>query len=164
MVGFWCSFGPSTGLACDQRPDDSPSLTYETAPLPEPIEILGTPRLVLHASSSAPVAFFCARLCDVAPDGASTLITRGALNATRRRSQVHPEPLAPGEIYELAVDLRVISWVVPASHRLRLSVTSAEWPLLWPSPYPATNAVHFGGERPSRLELPIVGPAEPALP
>jgi hypothetical protein len=163
-VGFWCPSEPPAGLAGDQRIDDARSLTYETAPLAESLEILGVPRLVLHASSTAPVAFFCARLCDVAPDGASTLITRGALNATRRRTQRHPEPLQPGEVYELTIDMRVISWVVPAGHRLRLSVASAEWPLLWPSPYPAANAVHHGGDRPSRVELPVVGPADPSLP
>ena len=146
------------------RSDDVRSLTYDTPPLDEPLEILGRPRVVLHAASTAPVAFFVAKLCDVAPDGTSTLITRGALNGTRRRSQETPEPLYPGEIYELEILLKVTSWTVPASHRLRLSLSSADWPVIWPSPHPATNRVYYGPAHESRLLVPAVGVQQLALP
>jgi putative CocE/NonD family hydrolase len=159
-AGDWCPTEPPSGLAGDQRTDDALSLTYDTPPLAAPLEILGTPAVVLFVSSTAPVAFFSARLCDVAPDGRSTLITRGALNATRRRSSQVPEPLRPGEVYELMIPLRVISWVLPAGHRLRLSVASADWPMIWPSPYPAEQSVYYGRATPSRLSLPTV-PVEP---
>jgi predicted acyl esterase len=162
--GFWCPADPPSGIAGDQRGDDARSLTYETAPLEHDLEILGTPEVILFGSSTAPVAFFCVKLCDVAPDGTSTLITRGALNATRRSSQQKPEPLEPKEVYELKIELRVMSWVVPAGHRLRLSIAGADWPLLWPSPYPATHSVRFGAAHPSRLVLPVVGTADKKLP
>jgi putative CocE/NonD family hydrolase len=163
-AGSWVAFEPPYGLAGDQQFDDVRSLTYDTPPLGEPLEILGRPRVVLYAASTAPVAFFVAKLCDVAPDGTSTLIARGALNATRRGSQESPEPLRPGEIYELAIQLKVTSWTVPASHRLRLSLSSADWPTIWPSPYSATNRVYYGPAQASRLLLPTVGVPQPALP
>jgi hypothetical protein len=69
--------------------------------------------------------------------------------------------MQPGEVYELEIPLRVISYVVPAGHRLRLSVSSSDFPTVWPTPYRSTNRVHRRG---SRLELPTVPSAEPGLP
>jgi uncharacterized protein len=156
--------GPPFGLARDQAPDDARSLTYTSAPLERPLEILGCPHVVLHAASTAEVAFFSVRLCDVAPDGASTLVSRGILNATHRTSHRDPSPVVPGEVMELEIPLKVTSWVFQAGHCLRVSVASADWPTVWPSPHPATNTVHHGQARPSHISLPVVGQADPALP
>lgn len=160
--GLWSGGTYDLVLPVDQREDEAHSLSYTTEPLTEALEILGWPDLALHAESSAPVAAFVAKLCDVAPDGTAALVTRGVLNATRRRSLRDPEPLQPGEVYELSIRLDCTSWVFPPGHRVRLDVSSADWPNVWPTPEPATNAVHHGGARPSRLTLPVA-PA-PALP
>jgi predicted acyl esterase len=56
--------------------------------------------VVLHISSSASVIGFAVNLSDVAPDGASQLVAKGMLNATRRESLAHPQPLRPNEMYE----------------------------------------------------------------
>jgi hypothetical protein len=61
---------------------------------------------------------------------------------------------------ELEIPLKVTSWVFQPGHRLRVSVAGADWPTVWPSPYPATNTVYHGRVRPSRIILPVV--SEPA--
>ncbi|MGH2521722.1 MAG: CocE/NonD family hydrolase [Anaerolineales bacterium] len=158
-AGFWCPLPPPWGLARDQATDEARSLNYATAPFEEPLEILGFPKATLHVSSSAEIAFFCVKISDVAPDGSSTLVSRGILNATHRKSHRDPEPLTPGETYELEIPLKVVSWVFKPGHRLRVSISSSDWPTIWPSPLPATNKIYHGRARPSRIILPVAGPS-----
>ena len=86
------------------------------------------------------------------------------LNATRRSSLTDPEPLTPGEVYELELEIDTTAWRFPRGHRIRLAIASADWPNVWPTPEPATNTVHRGAERPSRLVLPTVPPDGSATP
>ena len=160
-AGLW-SGGLPIGLPGDQRPDEAFSLVYTTEPLREEVHILGWPRAVLHASSSAPVIGFVTTLGEVAPDGTSHLVTRGMLNATRRDSFEEPVPLVPDQAYELDIQLDCTSWVFAKGHRIRLSISSADWPNVWPTPQLASNRVFRGSARPSRLILPIV-PAQGSL-
>src|SRR5207245_2913659 len=118
----------------DQRPDEALSLVYTSPPIEEELLVLGRPRAVLHVSSTASVIGFAASLADVAPDGASHLVVKGMLNATRRRSLVDPEPLVPGEVYELELDLDATAWLFEPGHRVRLAVANADWPNVWPTP------------------------------
>jgi len=99
---------------------------------------------------------FVARLCDVAPDGTSALICSGVLNGTRRQSLEDPVEMVAGEIYELDIELDATAWRFDPGHRMRLSVASADFPNLWPTPYPGTNRVFLDALHPSRLELPTV--------
>src|SRR5262249_20117035 len=85
----------------DQREREASAAVYVTARLAEPLELLGYPRLVLHADSSAEVITFVARLCDVAPDGSSALITNGILNATHRESHRAPAPGGGGGVTQV---------------------------------------------------------------
>jgi putative CocE/NonD family hydrolase len=155
-----CMGGALPGMQpTDQRADDAWSLVYTSAPLESDLEVVGYPTVVLHASATAEVAFFSVKLCDVAPDGRSTFVTRGLLNATRRDSLREPEPLVPGRVYELRIELDCCAWVFPAGHRLRLVVAGGDWPNIWPAPLPSTHAIYRGPEHPSRLELPVAPPA-----
>jgi len=99
------------------------------------------------------------RLSDVAPDGTSALVSAGVLNLTHRRSHSMPEPMRPGEVEEVRIPLRTAGYRWLAGHRLRVAISSSLWPVLWPSPYPATFRLHRGTATPSRLELPVVPPA-----
>ncbi len=159
----WGAGGAPNGLSRDLRPDEALSLTYTGPPLSEPLDIIGFPEAVLHLSSSAPVAHVVVRLTDVAPDGTSAHVTSGVLNLTHRNGHDRPEPLTPGEVYPIRVILKAAGYRFLAGHRIRLSVASAWWPVIFPSPYPADNALHHGGLTPSRLILPVVGP-DPDLP
>ena len=140
------------GLPTDQRVDEIHSLNYTSAPLDEPLEVFGRPRVLLHASSTAPVMAFVARLCDVAEDGSSALICTGVLNATRRDSLSDPTALEPGKVYELEVELDATGWRFAAGHCIRLSICSADFPNLWPTPYRGVNRIGHA----SQLVLPTV--------
>ena len=153
--GLW-SAGVPFGLPGDQRVDEIYAANYTSAPLDEPLEIIGMGKAVIYVSSTAPVMAFVARLSDVAPDGTSAQVTIGVLNGTRRNSLTDPEPMEPGEIYALHVDLDATAWRFERGHRVRLSISSADFPNLWPTPYNGTNRVYRDGGRASYLELPVV--------
>jgi putative CocE/NonD family hydrolase len=161
--GLW-SGGLQFGLPGDQRADEAFSLVYTTPPLEEEVYLLGWPRVVLHAASSASVMGFAVSLCDVAPDGASHLITAGMLNATRRESLSQPQALTPGEVYELEIEIDCTAWKFAKGHRIRLSIASADFPNVWPTPELGANHVFRGAARPSRLILPTVPPQGSAQP
>ena len=156
---FWSAGGMSYYLADDQRDDEALSVTYTSGALEQELHLLGWPRVIVHVSSSAPVAAFVAKLADVAPDGHSALIADGSLNATRRESLTDPSPLEPGERYELEIPMPPTGWVVEPGHRLRLAISSSDFPNLWPTPYRATNRIYHGGGYASRLILPVVPPS-----
>jgi predicted acyl esterase len=158
--GYWSGGGISFYLPDDQREDEAYSAVFTTPPFEQDVSILGWPRVILHASSSAKVATFVAKLADVAPDGHSALIVDGSLNATRRTSLTDPEPLAPGEVYELDVPMNPTGWVIPAGHRLRLAISGADFPNLWPTPEAARLRVYHDASRPSRVMLPVVAPSQ----
>jgi len=144
------------GLARDLRPDEALSLTYTSDPLNEPIDIIGLPEAILFVSSTAPVAYVVVRLTDVAPDGTSSHVTTGILNLTHRDGHDQPKPLAPNEVYEVRVQMKAAGYRFLPGQRIRLSVASQYWPVIFPSPYPADNFIHRGAAAPSRLILPIV--------
>jgi len=150
-------------LQPDQRPVDAFSLVYDSAPLGAENAILGMPEVHLRASATAPLANWFARLSDVAPDGSVTLITFGGLNGTQRESMSDPQDLEPGKIYSLRVPMRFTSWVFPVGHRIRLSVSNAQWPMFWPTPYAMTTSLYLGGGESPRLLLPTV-PVAGSLP
>ncbi len=148
---WWGNFTP------DQRAVDAAgSLVYESAPLTEDLEILGFPMAMLHASASAPLANWFGRLTDVAPDGSVTLVTGGGLSGARRDPSTEPTALEPGKVYPLELELHVTSWVFPKGHKIRLAISNAFFPLNWPTPYPMTTSLYFGGDRISKLVLPTV--------
>jgi putative CocE/NonD family hydrolase len=119
--------GPQDQAAVEARAD---VLVYTSAPLEQPLRIAGPLRARVFLQSDAPDTDLVLRLTDVAPDGRSINIQEGALRARYRRSVLAPQPLVPGEIAALDVDLRAIAWRLPAGHRLRLQVTSSAFPRL----------------------------------
>ena len=162
-AGLWSGGVPFGAMPGDQRPDEARSLVYTAAPLAAPLTILGRARAILHVVPGAEVAALAVSLSDVAPDGASHLVAKGMLNGTRRTSLTTPEPLVPGTVHELAIDIDATAWRFGAGHRIRLSVATADWPNVWPTPTLATVDLRRGAAAPSRLELPVV-PNEGALP
>ncbi len=152
------------GMPIDQRPDDAYSVLYATPPLDAPVTLLGEPAALLHVSSTAETAYFHVRLCDVAPDGAVALIADGGLLASHRSSHEAPEPIVPGEVYELSIKLRHTAYRIAAGHRLRVAVSSADFQNAWPTGVAAHNTVHRGRTHPSRVILPIAAADRHPLP
>ncbi len=155
----WGAGSVPNGLARDLRPDEATIPTYTSAPLTESLDILGMPEAVLHLSCSPPVAHVVVRLSDVAPDGTSSQVTVGILNLTHHQSHSQPRHLIPDTVYEVHVPLRAAGYRFLPGHRLRLSIASAWWPVIFPSPYESENALHRGPSHPSRLILPTLSPA-----
>jgi putative CocE/NonD family hydrolase len=155
----WGAGGPPNGLARDLRPDEAFGPTFTSERLTTAVEILGVPEVVLHLAASAPVATAVVRLSDVAPDGTSAQVSAGILNLTHRRSHERPEPLEPGRVEEVRVALRPAGYRFAPGQRIRVSVASSAWPVIWPSPYAADLELHRGPATPSRLILPVVPPA-----
>ena len=118
----------------DQRLDDEQSCTFDTAPLEDTLNVVGQAVAHLYLSADQPVANVAIRLCDVHPSGESTLVTYGVLNLTHRESNETPEALVPGKAYRIDVALNHIAYRLPKGHQLRLSISNAYWPLIWPSP------------------------------
>jgi hypothetical protein len=161
-VAAWisCAGKLPWGQPDDQRPDDAMSLTYDWEPLADEVELLGQPRLELELTSSAPVAFLSAKLCDVFPDGTSALVTRGVLNLAHRESSTQPSPLEPGSRVRIRLELEATSWVFERGHGLRLSLAGSDWPNVWPPPEAATLTVARGSVA---LSLPVVEGPSPIL-
>jgi len=155
---------PPWAMPLDQRQDEAYSLTYTTPPLEADVEVTGTPAAHLFVSSSADVAYFAVKVCDVAPDGTSKLVSDGGLNATHRNSDSRPGPLVPGEVYELRFDLKSIAYIFPAGHRIRVAISSADFQNAWPVSKAAINTLVRGAECPSRVVLPVAPPQVPLLP
>jgi hypothetical protein len=140
----------------DQRPDEAYSLNFTTARLDEDMEITGFPRALIYVSSSAKVASFVVRLSDVSESGTPSLVAKGAINATRWKSYAEPEALVPGKIYPLEIELNPTSWIFERGHCIRLSISSSDWPNMWPTPDTANNSVFMSRMRPSHVVLPTV--------
>ncbi len=149
----WGAGAPPNGLARDLRLDDALVPTYTSSPLDEPIEILGFAVAELTVSATMAVATLVVRLADMAPDGSVAQVTAGVLNLTHRDSHRTPSPLEPGRHYRVRVSLRAAGYRFAPGHRIRLSVASNAWPVLWPSPFPGELTIHRDG---SRLILPTV--------
>ena len=147
--------GCSNELPADQQFDDGAALCFETAPLAEGLEILGAPVVELELAADRPNAFVVARLSDVGRDGETTLVTYGVLNLTHRESHAEPEALEPGRRYRVRLQLNDVAQAFPAGHRLRLALSNAYWPTVWPSPEPVTLTLFAGA---SALTLPVRAP------
>ncbi|AEM82460.1 CocE/NonD family hydrolase [Streptomyces violaceusniger] len=152
FAGKWASYNAPPDLPYDQREEDGGSLVFETDPLTERVEILGSPSVELDLSVNEPVAMVAARLSDVAPDGRATRVTYGLLNVAHRETIGDPEPLEPGRRYRARVRLNGVAQAFPPGHRIRLSLSTSYWPLAWPPPRPALLTVY---EATSALTLPL---------
>ncbi|NMD94270.1 CocE/NonD family hydrolase [Rhodococcus sp. BL-253-APC-6A1W] len=150
--GKWASYAATPDLPSDQREEDGGALVFETEALDEPLDVVGLPKLDLEISADKPVAMVAARLSDVAPDGQATRVTYGLLNLTHRDGSADPQPLEPGRKYRVRVKLNGMAQEFPAGHRIRLSLSTSYFPLVWPAPELATLTVTTGE---SRLSLPV---------
>ena len=140
----WGAGGAPNGLARDIRADESGVPTYTSSPLEAPLEILGIAGVELEVSTTMSVATLVVRLSDVAPDGTSSQVTMGILNLTHRESHANPAPMKPGEQTSVNVPMRAAGYRFAPGHRIRLSIASSCWPVIWPSPESGWLTIHHG--------------------
>ena len=155
----------------DQRADDANSLTFDSEPLVEDLEILGAPTVAFEFRSETSNAFVCARLCEVLPDGTSQRVSYGLLNLTHLEGHENSVPLVPGKTYRAQVRLNDIAHHFSAGNRIRVALSTAYWPIIWPSPEVSRLIVAAGSgqlslptrpELASDADLPALPPAESA--
>ena len=142
--GEYCAIWLGPELPGDQRGDDALSSTFDTPPLSSDMDIVGAPRLTLTLACDKPQGQIAVRLNHIHPDGASTRITYGVLNLSHRDNHAAPALMPVGEAMEITLDLDLIAYRVPAGHRIRVSVSSAYWPLIWPSPHQTSLKLNAG--------------------
>lgn len=150
--GEYCIIWLGPEFPGDQRQDDAGSLTFDSAPLTKPIDIVGGAVLHLKVSSDRPVAVAAVRLNAVWPDGAVSRLTYAVTNLCHRDGHEHPQALEPGKTYTLKIKLDDVACTVPKGHRLRVSISTSYWPLIWPAPEPVTLTVHTGS---SFIDIPV---------
>jgi putative CocE/NonD family hydrolase len=156
--GEWCPHGiggHGPQYPTDQREDDVRSLTFETPPLRRRLEILGPPAVTLRLAVDRPVGFVAVRLNDVFPDGRVARVSFGVLNLTHRASHERPTPVPVGRRLRVRVPLNDIAYAFRPGHRLRVALSTAYWPMVWPAPAPVTLRLATGV---SHLELPVRPP------
>lgn len=152
----------------DHRKADAGSLTFTGEPLAGDLEVTGPVKAVLYAMSSAVDTDWVVRLSDVHPDGRAILIADGILRARYRKSMAEPSLIVPDYVYRYDIDLWATSNVFKAGHRLRVSVTSSNFPRwdrnLNTAESPETgartetalNTVFFDSHHPSHILLPVI--------
>lgn len=144
----------------EQGPDDVRSLTFDSRPVSEPIEITGSAESTLYLTvGQGDEVNLVTKLCDVAPDGTSTLITLGWTNLRASGDPGVPAVPADGP-GKVVVRLLPTSYVLSAGHVLRLSVSCSDFPRLWPTATNPAIALATGSEHTSCLELPVVPQSE----
>lgn len=153
-VMWWGDWSP------DQKKTDDYSLIYETEPLEENLSILGFPEVHINCSISTSQAHFISRLSDVSPGNSVTLVTGAGLNGSHRKSSVNPQLMQPNKIYPLDIEMHFTSWTFKKGHRIRVSLSNGQWPMIWPNPSPLLFTLQLGGDNSSVLRLPIINMKE----
>jgi hypothetical protein len=158
-------WGPRDQRAVERRRD---VLVYTGAPLKEAVEVTGPVRVVLYVSTSAPDTDFTAKLVDVFPDGSARNLTDGILRLRYRESLERPALAQPGRVYAVTIDAGVTSNEFGRGHRVRLEVSSSNFPHYDRNPNTgrpvadenelrrAWQTVYHDRLRASRVVLPVI--------
>jgi hypothetical protein len=154
-MGEWMGTGVPGEAPADQRLDDGWSLVFDSEPLAKGFDILGAPVLRLMVESDRPSAHMAVCLCEVWPDGRATRISYGVLNLTHRNGHEAAEPMPAGRAVPVTLHLNDCGHAFAAGNRIRLSVMSECWPLVWPAPEHATLTLDLGS---ATLDLPVRPP------
>jgi uncharacterized protein len=157
--------GPQDQTNAESRKD---VLVFTTAPLTKDLEVTGPVLLDMYVSSSAADTDFTGKLVDLWPNGFAQNLTEGILRMRYRDSQEKPGLMKPGEVYHVKVDLWATSNVFLAGHKVRLEVSSSNFPRFDRNLNTgeeqanatrmsrANNVVYHDKEHPSALILPMV--------
>ena len=158
-------WGPLDQRPVEQRPD---VLVYTSKPLPQDLEALGPVKAILYVSTSARDTDFSVKLVDVFPDGYARNLSDGILRLRYRNSLAQPELARPNQTYQIAVDAGVTGNVFLRGHRIRVEVSSSNFPRFDRNPntggsipdetrlLKASQTVYHDRRRPSRLVLMVM--------
>ena len=152
--GEYFTLKPDAEMAGDQRIDDIGSLVFETAPLLQPADYLGQPTLTVEVTCQAANANLAVRLVDVHPDGTATRVAFGVLNLSHRDGNASPRAMEPGRKTRITLTLDACGYRFRAGNRIRVSLSTAYWPLILPQPTDPGLAIDTAS---LSLALPLLG-------
>ena len=147
---WWGDWSP------DIHNSDKNALIYESEILKRDVEIVGFPKVKFQTEVTAPQTHFIARLSDVSPDSSVTLVTGAGKNGSHLSSSSDPIYLIPGEEYEVEIELHFTTWTFKEGHKIRLSLSNGQWPMIWPNPEILKMTVTSPEIDPSYLILPVL--------
>lgn len=162
IISYVYSPGSVDVSKVQERPD---VLSFTTEPLDDWLDVVGSIRLVLYASSSAVDTDFSARLSDVFPDGRAIQLQSGMLRARYRNLDGSAELLEPGKIYRFEIDMWATANRFKTGHRIRLDICSADFPRFDRNtnrggapgnPIPAVQTIYHDKANPSHLLLSVL--------
>jgi predicted acyl esterase len=165
--GEYCIIWLGPEFPGDQGKDDKGSLTFDSPVLTEDMEIVGQPVVELTLMVDKPVAHIAVRINDIWPDGAVSRITYHLQNLSMRENREYPTPLEPFKRYKVKVKLDDTAWRIPKGHKLRVSISTSYFPMMWPAPEPVRLTVFAGASTftlPVRKKLKDEKPVNFALP
>ena len=151
-AGEWCPYGICADQPADQGEDDGQSLIFDTPPLEQAVEILGTPVLEITVAVDKPLGLLAVRLNDIDSSGRSARVSYGLLNLTHRDGHEVIMPAKPGEPIKLRIKLCDTAYSFARGHRIRIAISTAYWPTVWPSPEQCSLTLFTGS---SALHLPV---------
>lgn len=150
--GEYCIIWLGPEFPGDQRRDDAGSLCFDSDPLSQDMDLMGAPVLNLSFQVDRPLAHCAVRLNSIWPDGSVSRLTYAVRNLCHRDGHEKPQELVPGKTYQLRIQLDDTAWRLPKGNRLRVSISTSYWPLIWPSPEPVTLTVLTAA---SFIDLPL---------
>ena len=145
-------FGRVGGLPLDQAQDDARALCFDSPPLVSDVDVTGHVTISVAVKRHLPRAQLAIRLCDVAPDGRSNLVTRHVANLALDEELDGPRPFSPEEPIQYRLTLPSTAYRFAIGHRIRLAIATSYWPLVWPD-LPQSPVEIVTGE--STLDLPV---------
>jgi uncharacterized protein len=181
VVGFGPT-GPAGGFDPVRR-----VLTFTSTPLDRDLELTGSPKLVLHASSTCSDTDFFIKLAEQLPqspadrskglNAPSVLVSKGWLRASHRtldparstemepyHRHADPEPIAPGQVYPFEISLEPSAYRFRKGNRIRLEIVNGDSPVtdvIWTHLYTpnkiGTDTIHHSAQYPSALMMPVSG-------
>lgn len=173
FIGLTHGYGPIDQRPIENRPD---VLIFSTPPLPTPLTVIGKLKFILFASSDRYDTDWSVRVTDVYPDGRSILVTDNILKARHRHGFDREDSLIPNVPDTFNIDLWSTAWVFNTGHRLRIIISSSNYPRFEKNPNTgapfrrndpnfvvATQKIYRTQEMPSHLLLPVLPSINPAV-
>lgn len=143
-AGVWCAYGAHDDPPGEQSAEDARCLVFDFAPVSVVKTYLGFPKFAVTLRAESETAHLVARLCDVAPDGSSTLVSNGVLDLCRRTDASTPTALPSGVPIEIELRLDAVGHRLLPGHHWRLALSQIWWPRIWPEPASTTLTVLDG--------------------
>ncbi len=151
-AGAWCGYGAVPDGPLDQNGETGLMTIFETDVLDEEFDLFGFPLFHAEVASDTKQANVAAVLSAVGKDGRATLVSYGVLNLTHRASHSRPEPMPLTNLQAVTIQLNACGQRVDKGQRLRLALSTAYWPVIWPACEKATLTIKPGS---ARLDLPV---------